>query len=90
MQTFFLIMRDLNSILDIIKYRIASDVAQHNQFIPPANLKSQQYLDNLSEWTDINLMKLNVKKSKYMTVNFTKNYQFSTRLCLDGNNLEEV
>ena len=90
------------SILDIInlisiglssyntKLHVPSDVAQHNQFIPPANLKSQQYLDNLSEWTDINLMKLNVKKSKYMTVNFTKNYQFSTRLCLDGNNLEEV
>ena len=25
-----------------------------------------------------------------MTVNFTKKYQFSTRLSLDGNNLEEV
>ena len=61
------------SILDIInlisiglssyntKLHVPSDVAQHNQFIPPANLKSQQYLDNLSEWTDINLMQLNVK-----------------------------
>ena len=43
-----------------------------------------------SEWTNKNLMKLNVKKSKYMTVNFTQKYQFSTRLSLDGNNLEEV
>ena len=44
----------------------------------------------MSEWTDINLMKLNVEKSKYMTINFTKHYQFSIRLYLDGNNLEEV
>ena len=90
------------SILDIInlisiglssyntKLHVPSDVAKHNQFIPPTNLKSQQYLENLSEWTEKNLMKLNVKKSKYMTVNFTQKYQFSTRLSLDGNNLEEV
>ena len=72
------------------KLHVPSDVADHNQFIPPQNLKSQQYLENLKNWTDENLMKLNVKKSKFMTVNFTKRYQFSTRLCLDGNNLDEV
>ena len=35
-------------------------------------------------------MKLNTKKSKYMTINFSNNYQFSTRLSLEGANLEEV
>ena len=64
------------------KLHVPSDVADHNQFIPPQNLKSQQYLENLKNWTDENLMKLNVKKSKFMTVNFTKKYQFSTRLYL--------
>ena len=73
-----------------VKDQIPSDVATHNQFIPSKNLNSQQYLDNLSKWTEENQMKLNVKKSKYMVINFTRNYQFSTRLVLNGANLEEV
>ena len=35
-------------------------------------------------------MKLNKQKSKYMTVNFTSEYQFNTRLELEGEILEEV
>ena len=41
------------------KLHVPSDVADQNQFISPENLKSQQYLENLKEWTDENLMKLN-------------------------------
>ena len=47
------------------KLHVPSDIAEHNQFLPPANLKSQKYLDNLSKWTSENLMKLNQTKSKY-------------------------
>ena len=72
------------------KLHVPSDIAEHNQFVPPSNLQSQEYLNKLSEWTSENLMKLNTKKSKYMTINFSNNYQFSTRLSLEGANLEEV
>ena len=72
------------------KLHVPSNIAEHNQYIPPSNIKSQQYLDRISSWTEDHLMKLNVDKSKYMTVNFTTNYQFSTKLFLDGADLEEV
>ena len=35
-------------------------------------------------------MKLNAQKSKYMVFNFSRNYQFSTRLGINGNILEKV
>ena len=62
------------------KYHIPSDIAEHSQFVPAANLKSQKYLNSLSKWTEENQMKLNKQKSKYMTINFTSDYQFNTRL----------
>ena len=46
-----------------LKEQIPSDIASHNQFVPAVNLNSQKYLDNLSKWTEENLMKLNVEKS---------------------------
>ena len=38
----------------------------------------------------MNLMQLNEAKSKYMIVNYTDNYQFSTRLDLNEKILEQV
>ena len=73
-----------------VKSHVPSNIADHNHYLPPANFKSQGYLDNISLWTKEHLMKLNVEKSKYMTINFTDNKQFSTKLCLDGTQLEEV
>ena len=35
-------------------------------------------------------MKLNTVKSKYMTINYTDNYNFNTRLQMDDNILEQV
>ena len=35
-------------------------------------------------------MQLNAKKSNYMIFNYTKNFQFNTRLMLEGNKLEQV
>ena len=73
------------------KQHVASDVnADHNQFLPSENFPSQKYLNNISDWTERNLMQLNADKSKYMVINFTDNYQFSSRLTLDGNVLKQV
>ena len=54
------------------------------------NLKSQSYLDILNKWTDDKEIKLNAQKSKYMVFIFSRNYQFSTRLSINGNILEKV
>ena len=48
------------------KFQVASNVPIHNQIIPEKSLKSKQYLDTISQWTDANQMKLNIEKSKAM------------------------
>ena len=72
------------------RLQVPNDIKTENKFIPPENIKSQQYLDQISEWTESKKMKLNTVKSKYMTVNFTHNYQFNTRLKLEDKLLEQV
>ena len=71
------------------KLQVPSDInVNHNQYLSPQNLKSQEILEKISNWTDEHQMKLNPAKSKYMVVNFTDNYQFSIRLSLDDKLLE--
>ena len=72
------------------KVQVPSDIIKENTYIPPENINSQKSLNLLEQWTKNKKMKLNFRKSKYMTFNFTKNYQFSTRLKLENNLLEEV
>ena len=45
-----------------IKNQVPNDIPQHNQFIHPDNLKSQEYLDSISSWTTDQKMKINSKK----------------------------
>ena len=72
------------------KNHVASDIAIGDSFLPPNNIQSQNYLDSIEEWTDNKKMKLNQKKSKIMIFNFTRNYQFGTRLYLENQLLETV
>jgi hypothetical protein len=72
------------------KATVPSDVADHNQIIPAECLKSQDYLNIIKEWTDRQKMILNQKKTKEIVFNFTENYQFSTRLNMNNENLEVV
>ena len=59
---------------------VASDIPTHNQIIPGENLKSQEILDKISEWTRKQKMKLNESKTQNMIFNFSKNKQFATKL----------
>ena len=80
------------SILDIVnllsveiasydfKNHIPSDIPSHNMYIPGANLKSQEYLNKIADWTEEHKGKINAEKSKTMIFNFTDNHQFGTRL----------
>ena len=69
---------------------VPSDVGIDNLYLAPKNIQSQEYLDKIKEWTDKNQMKLNTKKTNYMVFNFSKSYQFNTRLKLDNENLNQV
>ena len=71
-----------------LKHHIPSDLPVHNQFIPAKNLESQTWLDGINEWTVKQKMRINEKKTKNLIFNFTDNYQFMTRLSLNGQNVE--
>ena len=69
---------------------VPSDIPTHNQFIVSENLKTQAQLHEIEKWTKNKKMKLNEKKTKSMIFNFSKNNQFTTRLEMNGANLEIV
>ena len=73
-----------------MKGHIPSDIPDHGQFIQSNNLKSQEYLHKINEWTESHKMVISEKKTKAMIFNFTENYQFTTRLDLKGKNVEIV
>ena len=73
-----------------VKESVPSNIPEHNQFIDSRNLKSQKYLNQISEWTDQNLMALNVKKTQSMVFNFSKKYQFTTDIRLKNEKIEIV
>ena len=73
-----------------IKQQIPNDINTHNQYIPAKNLKSQEWLDWISDWTEKQKMLINTKKTKTMVFNFTKNYQFTPRLYVQGDPIEVI
>ena len=68
---------------------VASDIGIDQLFLPASSYDTQQQLDSISDWTDVNLMRLNEAKSNYMIFSRTK-LSFSTRLCLNGKKLEQL
>ena len=73
-----------------IKCHIPSDIPIHGQYVAQENLLSQQYLNKINEWTIKQKMQISEKKTKSMIINFTRNYQFRTRLILNNTNIEVV
>ena len=72
------------------KNHVASDIPIGASFLPPKNIDSQNFLNDVEMWTENKKMKLNYQKSKVMVFNYTKNYQFGTRLYLENQLLETV
>ena len=73
-----------------IKAHVPSDIPTHNQFIQNSNLKSQNYLEKINQWTIKQKMKLNVKKTKTMLFNFSKKHQFATKLNIMNTDIDMV
>ena len=66
------------------------DIGMGQLYLPPENINSQIYLNNIAAWTENKKMKLNEKKTKVMIFNSSKKYQFATRLNLNNCQLETV
>ena len=73
-----------------VKHQVANDIPQHNQYIPPENLKTQAWLNSINEWTNNQKMKINEKKTKCMIFNYSNNYQFTTRLTINEHPIEVI
>ena len=73
-----------------IHHSVASDIPSHNQIIPVENLKMQNYLKDIKQWTENQKMLLNKRKTKAMIFNYSKDHQFSTSLTIDDEKLEIV
>ena len=71
-----------------LKQQVPTDIPLHNQFIPSENLKSQDWLTQINDWTVNQKMMVNEKKCKTMIFNYTDNYQFTTRLNINDQMLE--
>ena len=73
-----------------IKKHVPSDIATHGQFIASEDLKSQDWLNQINNWTNRQQMIINQNKTKLMIFNYTEKYQFSTRLTLKGEHVEVI
>ena len=73
-----------------VRKQVPNDIREDKQFIPPKNIKSQTYLDQINLWTMNQKMLINQTKTKTMIFNYTNKYQFSTRLNLNNQILETV
>ena len=70
--------------------QVPSDQGVDQFFIPPENIKSQESLNQISEWTQKSEMKLNPDKTKYMIFNLCRSAQFQTRLHMNNSMIEQV
>ena len=73
-----------------LKVQVANDLPTHNQFIDPANLKSQSWLNEINLWTKNQKMMINEQKTKTMIINYTDKYQFTTRLKINNAPVEVI
>ena len=72
------------------KLHVPSDVPANGYYVESKNLKTQDYLNKICEWTSANKMELNKKKSQAMLFNFTKEFQFNSRPVMEDEVLEVI
>ena len=50
---------------------VPSDISTHGQYVDASKLQTQNYINEINNWSDKQKMILNEKKTKSMIVNFT-------------------
>ena len=68
---------------------VASDIATDVKYLPTDAFNTQSHINNIVQWTDRNLMKLNEAKCKYMVFTRSKE-KFTTRLSVNNQSLERI
>ena len=71
------------------KQQVASDIGIEELFVDPDNIKTQDHLNKIADWTDQNKMKLNENKTKYMVFS-RSDTEVATRLTLNGRTLDRI
>ena len=70
-------------------HHVSSQVGIDEKYLPPSNTKTQDTLNDISDWTKRNLMLLNEEKSNYII--FTRSKQsFKTQLSMNNKPLEQL
>ena len=67
---------------------VASDIGIEQKYLPTSSATVQDNLNHAANWTTENLMALNTAKCNFMI--FTRSSNFTTRLTIEGKNLERV
>ena len=73
-----------------LKATVPSNIPVSNIFIPREHLKTQSNIEKVEKWSESKQMKLNVKKTKNMCFNFSRDKQFSTNIRLHNEPIETV
>ena len=73
-----------------VKATVPSNIPVSNIFIPSEHLKTQENMEKVQSWTEKKKMKLNVKKTKNLVFNFSRNNQFSTAVTMGNEVVETV
>ena len=68
---------------------VPSDVSVDHKFLPGSATQMQAHLDQLSNWTDANKLKLNPDKCNYIIFSRSKEH-FVTRLTVNGSKIDQL
>ena len=68
---------------------VPSDIGTDGKYLPPESFETQNHLNYISIWAKENKMKLNEAKCNYLVFSRSKE-SFSTRLTINGENLERI
>ena len=69
---------------------VPSNIPENGYVIPNTSMKTQQYMNQLSHWTQENKMQLNQKKCNGMIFNFCKEYQFTSKILIENEEMELI
>ena len=71
------------------KQNVASDIGIDEQYVSADNLATQDYLNNIAQWTTDNKMKVNEDKSSYMVFSRSET-EMATRLTMNNLTIDRV